>query len=93
MPALLRERAGPCHDRSERGNSEGECRVKLIIPGLGGVYDRLSDYSWPLIRFAAGAMLVPHGWAKLFDGGLAGTAEFIAKVTFGGSVIFGLGAF
>ncbi|MDP6352334.1 MAG: DoxX family protein [Alphaproteobacteria bacterium] len=54
--------------------------MKLIIPPLGRVYDTLSDYSYPLIRFVAGAMLVPHGWMKLFGGRLSGTAEFMATV-------------
>ena len=59
---------------------EATPEVRRIIPALGRVYDALSDYSYPLIRVAAGAMLVPHGWAKLFGGGLSGTAEFMASV-------------
>ena len=53
---------------------------RLFIPALGGLYDRLEPYTWPLIRMTAGLMLVPHGWGKIFGGGLEGTAGFMAKV-------------
>lgn len=56
---------------------------RLIIPGLGGIYEGLSPYMEPLLRFVAGAMLIPHGCQKLFGmfggGGLAGTAAFMEK--------------
>ena len=51
---------------------------KRIIPALGSIYDSLSCFSYPLIRFAAGVMLVPHGYAKLFQGGVANTAKGMA---------------
>ncbi len=53
---------------------------RRLIPALGGIYDALSAYTYPLIRFVTGAMLIPHGWMKLFGGGLEGTAQFMAKV-------------
>lgn len=52
---------------------------RLYIPALGPIYDRLAWLAYPLVRFTAGAMLVPHGFAKLFQGGLAGTAAGMAK--------------
>ena len=53
---------------------------RLLIPALGPLYERLEPYSWPLVRATAGLMLVPHGYMKLFGGGLEGTAGFMAKV-------------
>src|SRR5215472_1711509 len=50
----------------------------LIIPDLAGLYERASPYSYALLRFAAGAVLVPHGLRNLFFGGLGGTADVIA---------------
>ncbi len=61
-------------------DAEATPGVRRVIPALGRVYDTLSDYSYPLIRVATGAMLVPHGWQKLFAGRLQGTADFMATV-------------
>jgi putative oxidoreductase len=52
---------------------------KLIFPGLAGLYQRYSDYSYAFMRFSAGAVLFPHGVQKIFFGTLAGTAAGIAK--------------
>jgi putative oxidoreductase len=38
---------------------------KLIFPGLEGLYRRLSPFSYALIRFATGAILLPHGISKV----------------------------
>ena len=58
-------------------------QFRPIVPALGGIYESLSPYMEPLLRFAAGAMLVPHGCQKLFGmfggGGLAKTAAFMEK--------------
>jgi putative oxidoreductase len=35
----------------------------------------LAPYGYPVIRFAAGVILIPHGWAKLFGG----AAPFVAE--------------
>ena len=53
---------------------------RRVIPALGPVYDRLSEYSYPIVRFAAGFMLIPHGWGKLISGGLPGTTAAFAKM-------------
>ncbi len=55
---------------------------RLAIPALGGLYDALAPYSYALIRFATGAILVPHGYAKLFQGGVTGLAANLAKMGF-----------
>jgi uncharacterized membrane protein YphA (DoxX/SURF4 family) len=46
-------------------------RSRLIVPGLAPLYESIAPYSYALIRFAAGAVLVYHGYLKLF-GGFAG---------------------
>jgi putative oxidoreductase len=48
---------------------------KLYFPGLAGLWSGLAPYGYPVIRFAAGAILIPHGWAKLFGG----AAPFVAE--------------
>jgi putative oxidoreductase len=40
---------------------------KLIFPALAGLYDRFSPYSYALMRFATGAVLVPHGVTKILN--------------------------
>jgi putative oxidoreductase len=56
-------------------------RSKLIIPALGGIYDKLSPYSWLMVRVIAGALLIPHGYAKLFTpGAIDGTAGFMGSL-------------
>jgi putative oxidoreductase len=41
---------------------------RLVFPGLAALYERASPYSYPLMRFVAGAILIPHGYGKLFLG-------------------------
>lgn len=57
---------------------------RYIIPALGHIHERTKIYAWPLIRFFAGIMLVPHGAQKLFGafggGGLSGTAAYLQKM-------------
>jgi len=48
---------------------------RLIVPSLAGVYRSLAPYSYAFMRFCVGAMLVPHGYAKLFHGGAAALAN------------------
>lgn len=48
---------------------------KLYLPGLSKLYQSICPYAYPLIRFAAGAIVVPHGWIKLFGS----AAPFIAE--------------
>jgi putative oxidoreductase len=39
--------------------------TKLLIPGLGSLYRCISPYSYAIMRFSAGAVLVPHGVQKV----------------------------
>lgn len=49
--------------------------TRPILPFVAPIERALEPYAWPLVRITAGAMLIPHGWGKLFGGGLSGTAE------------------
>ena len=51
---------------------------KLIFPGLAGFYERFAPYSYPLIRFATGSILVPHGVQKILNTPIAKFAPNIA---------------
>ncbi|MGA3305675.1 MAG: DoxX family protein [Stellaceae bacterium] len=42
--------------------------TKLIIPGLGGIYDALGPLSYAVARFVLGGIIMVHGYAKLFGG-------------------------
>lgn len=51
---------------------------RLVVPALGGLYEKLAPYSWLMVRVVAGALLIPHGFGKLFTtGAIEGTAGFI----------------
>jgi putative oxidoreductase len=52
----------------------------LLIPGLAGLYASISPYSYAIIRFAAGAILIYHGYGKLFAGGVVGLAQHVITV-------------
>jgi len=38
---------------------------RLIVPGLAGLYEKGSPYAYAFMRFATGAVLVPHGIQKI----------------------------
>ena len=40
-------------------------RNRLIFPALGGIYEKLSPFSYAFMRFCTGAVLVPHGVQKI----------------------------
>jgi len=52
--------------------------TKLVFPGLAGLYESLSPYSYALMRFAAGAILLPHGVQKILNTPIAKFAPNIA---------------
>lgn len=63
--------------------------MQLLIPGLRPFYAGAVPYVYPLIRFATGAVLVPHGCVKLglFGGsGLSATMASFDKMGWGSSV-------
>jgi putative oxidoreductase len=49
-------------------------RSRLIFPGLAGLYETFAPASYSFMRFATGAVLVPHGIQKI----MAGTAVALA---------------
>jgi len=55
-------------------------RQRLMIPALGPVYAVGSRVSYPLIRFVAGAALIPHGWSKLLGGRFDGTVDLFRNL-------------
>ncbi len=50
-------------------------RRRLVLPWTGGVYAALEPYVYPLVRIALGAILMPHGYEKLFGTAAAATAR------------------
>jgi putative oxidoreductase len=53
-------------------------RSRLIFPALGGIYEKLSPYSYAFMRFCTGAVLVPHGVQKIMTNWAAKGTENIA---------------
>lgn len=64
--------------------TDNTSQSQLYFPALGDFYARVSELGYPLIRFVAGLMIVPHGMQKLFGafggGGLGGTINFFDKI-------------
>jgi putative oxidoreductase len=48
---------------------------RLLFPGLAKLYQSLSPYSYAIMRFSAGAVMVPHGVQKV----MTASPEFYAK--------------
>jgi len=40
---------------------------KLIFPAMAGLYQRFSPFSYAFMRFATGAILLPHGLQKVLN--------------------------
>lgn len=40
---------------------------KLIFPAMAGLYQRFSPFSYAFMRFATGAILLPHGIQKVLN--------------------------
>jgi putative oxidoreductase len=68
-------------------------RGRLIIPALAGIYRHLAPLSYAMMRFSAGAVLLPHGIQKVtfvpihrFAGNIGQhglpMADFLAYCTF-----------
>ena len=51
---------------------------RRIIRALDPIYDFLEPLTYPMIRFVAGVMMIPHGYGKVF-GGIEGTTKFFAS--------------
>ena len=54
-------------------------KKRLIFPGLAGLYETFSPASYSFMRFATGAVLVPHGVQKIILGSAVNLAPFIDK--------------
>ncbi len=51
---------------------------KLVFPALAGIYGPFSRFSYAFMRFATGAILVPHGVQKILNVPIAKFAPNIA---------------
>jgi putative oxidoreductase len=51
---------------------------QAYIPALRRFYVSLAPYSYSFIRFCVGAIIVRHGFPKVFAGGAAGLSGFLA---------------
>jgi putative oxidoreductase len=51
-----------------------------IIPALSAIYRPLVPYGYAFMRFCVGAIIVPHGYTKLFQGATGPAAGMIAKL-------------
>jgi putative oxidoreductase len=45
-----------------------------VIPALAPLYAHTTDIAWLIIRVTAGLMLIPHGYPKVFNQGVAAFA-------------------
>jgi putative oxidoreductase len=51
---------------STAGSRTGQIdNSRLIFPGLAGLYESVAPYSYAIVRFIAGAILIYHGYGKL----------------------------
>ena len=51
---------------------------QAYIPALRRYYASLAPFSYSFIRFCVGAIIVRHGFPKVFAGGAAGLSGFLA---------------
>jgi putative oxidoreductase len=62
-------------------NSEGQIdSTRLVFPQLAGLYQSVAPYSYAIVRFIAGAILVYHGYGKLFVTGVQPVADHVVSV-------------
>ena len=54
-------------------------RKRLIFPGLAGLYESGAPYAYAFMRFATGAVLVPHGLQKILYQPVGRYAEIIGS--------------
>jgi len=54
-------------------------KKRLIFPGLAGLYETFSPASYSFMRFATGAVLIPHGIQKIMLGSAPNLATVIDK--------------
>ena len=61
---------------------------RLVFPGLARFYESAAPYSYAFMRFATGAVLVPHGIQKIANNSAEGLAAAIAKHGMPGPLLF-----
>ncbi len=61
-------------------------KSRLVFPWAGYIYDAFEPCAYTLTRVALGAILMPHGFDKLFKGGAAKTAGNPILKIFGDSL-------
>jgi putative oxidoreductase len=54
-------------------------KKRLIFPGLARLYETFSPASYSFMRFATGAVLIPHGIQKIMLGSVVNLAPYIDK--------------
>jgi putative oxidoreductase len=54
--------------RSRRERVSSQTEARLVIPALAPFYESVSKLSYPLVRLAAGGVLLVHGVTKLISG-------------------------
>lgn len=66
--------------------SESNTEVRAYCSRIAALYRPFEDFSWPMIRIAAGLFLIPHGAQKLFGwfggSGLDATITGFGKMGF-----------
>jgi putative oxidoreductase len=54
--------------------------TKLLFPGLSGFYATMEPIAYAILRFAIGATIFMHGWAKVTGPGAAGVARYFGSL-------------
>ena len=60
--------------------STQETNTSPIVPALAGIYQPVAPYGYAFMRFCVGAIIAPHGYTKLFQGGVGQAAGMVAKL-------------
>lgn len=64
-------------------------RSRIIIQKLDPIYELLAPLAYPIIRIAAGVMMIPHGYGKIFnEGGIERTAKFLSSLSLEPPIFF-----
>ncbi len=73
-------REGSPMSEPDTPDPETSARPALIVPALGGLYERFEPWTHPVLRVVTGAMLIPHGWVKIVGGNVGGLAGYLGKL-------------
>lgn len=64
---------------------------RLLVPGLAGFYEAVSDLWYPMVRITIGCILFMHGWVKV-TAGVHGVTGYFAGKGFPAPMAFALAA-